>query len=73
VDTKVERRAQIQSPPDEESGFTGLRDVEFVLWAVIATATLRRVRTKAGIAEFLAPKCPMDEVSEGGLLRPLPR
>ena len=73
VYTEVERRAQVQSAPDEQSGFTGLRGVEFVLRAVVATATLRRVRTEAGIAQFLAPKGPMDEVAKGGLLRPLPR
>jgi hypothetical protein len=50
VDTEVERRAQVESAPDEQSGFGGLRGVELVLRAVVAAATLRRVRTKARIA-----------------------
>ena len=47
--------------------------VEPVLWAVVATLALGRVRTQARIAQFLAPNCPMHEVSKGGPLRPLPR
>ncbi len=50
VDTEVERRAQVESAPDEQSGFGGLRGVEFVLGAVVATTTFGRVRTQAGIA-----------------------
>ena len=72
MDTEVERRAQVESTPNEQSGFGGLRSVEFVLRAVVATATFGRVRTQAGIAQLLAPERPMDEVAEGGLLRPLP-
>jgi hypothetical protein len=50
VDTEVERRAQVESAPDEQSGFGGLRGVEFVQRAVVATTTFGRVRTQAGIA-----------------------
>ena len=73
VDSQVQRRAQIESAPDEQAGFGGLRGVELVLGAVVATATIGRVRTQAGIAQFIAPERPMDEVAQGGLLGPLPR
>jgi hypothetical protein len=44
-----------------------------VLGAVVAPATIRRVRAQARIAQLIAPECPMHEVAEGGILRPLPR
>ena len=73
VDSQVQCRAQIESAPDEQTGFGGLRGIELVLGAVVAPATIRRVRTQARIAQLIAPECPMDEVAEGGILRPLPR
>jgi hypothetical protein len=72
VDSQVQCRAKVQSAPDEQSGFGSLRCVELVLGAVVATATLRRIRAQAGIAQIVAPQCPMNEIPQGGLLRPLP-
>jgi hypothetical protein len=45
MDSQVERRAQVQCAPDEQSGLRSLRRVELVLGAVVAPATFRRVRT----------------------------
>jgi hypothetical protein len=72
VDSQVERRSQIESAPDEQSGLGGLRSVELVLGAVVATTASGRVRTQAGVAKIVPPKRPVDEVAQGGLLRPLP-
>ena len=73
VDSQVQCRAEIEGAPDEQTGFGGLRCIELVLGAVVAAATIRRVRTEARIAQLIAPECPMDEVAEGWTLRPLPR
>jgi len=73
VDAEIERRAQVESAPDEDSGFRSLRGVQSVERAVIATATFGRVRTQAGIAQLLAPEGPVDEVAEGRIFRPLRR
>jgi hypothetical protein len=72
VDSQVERRAQVEGAPDEQAGFGGLRGIELVLRAVIATTATGGVRTQAGIAQIVAPERPVDQVSQGGLLRPLP-
>jgi hypothetical protein len=50
VDTEIKRSAQFESAADEQSCLGGLRGVEFVLGAVVATTTFGRVRTQAGIA-----------------------
>jgi hypothetical protein len=50
VDSQVQCRAQIEGAPDEQTGFGGLRGIELVLGAVVAPATIRRVRTQARIA-----------------------
>ena len=73
MDSQVQCRAQIEGAPDEQTGFGSLRGIELVLGAVVAPATIRRVRTQARIAQLIAPEGPMDEVAEGGILRPLPR
>ena len=73
VDTEIKRRAYIESAPDDQSGFGGLRGVELVLRTVVATTTFERVRTQGGIAYLVAPERPMDEVAEGGSFGPLPR
>jgi hypothetical protein len=72
VDSQVERRAQVEGAPDEQAGFGSLRGVELVLGAVVATSAIGGVRTQAGIAQIVAPERPVDEVAQGGLLRPLP-
>ena len=72
MDSHVERRAKVQGAPDEQAGFGGLCGVESVLGAVVATTAIGRVRTKTGIAQFLAPERPVDEIAQGWLLRPLP-
>jgi len=39
-----------------------LRRIEFVEWAVItAAAIVGCVRAEAGIAEFVAPECPVNQ------------
>ena len=50
VDAQVESRSQVEGAPDEQAGFGGLRGVELVLGAVVATTASWRVRTQAGIA-----------------------
>ena len=72
VDAQIERRPQVEGAPDEQAGFGGLRGIEFVLRAVVATTAFGRVRTQARFAEFIAPQGPMDEVAQGGLFGPLP-
>jgi hypothetical protein len=73
VDTEVQSRAQVQGAPDEQTGFGGLRGVQFVLGAVVAATTIGSIGTQAWFAQFVAPERPVDEVTKGGLLRPLPR
>jgi len=65
-------RAQVESASDQQTGFGGLRGIESVLGAVVATATIGGVRTQARIAQLIAPERPMDEVAQGWLFRPLP-
>ena len=72
MDPEFERRAQVESTPNEQSGLGVLCGVEFVLRAVVATATFGRVRTQAWIAQFFAPERPVDEVAQGRILGPLP-
>jgi len=72
VDSQVQCCAQIESAPDEQTGLGGLRGIELVLGAVVAPAAIRRVRAQARIAQFIAPECPMDEITQGGPFRPLP-
>jgi hypothetical protein len=72
VDSQVQCRAQIESAPDEQTGLGGLRGIELVLGAVVAPATIRRIRAQAGLAKFIAPERPVNEIPQGGLLRPLP-
>ena len=67
MDAEVQRRAQVERAPDKQTGFGGLRGVEFVLGAVVTTTAIGRVRTQARFAQLLAPERPMDEVSQGGL------
>ena len=50
MDSQVQCRAQVEGAPDEQAGFGGLRGIELVLGAVVATAAIGRVRTQAGIA-----------------------
>ena len=64
VDAEVERGAQIESAPDQQSGLGGLRGVQFVQRAVLAAAAIGRIRTQAGIAQFLPPERPVDEVAK---------
>jgi hypothetical protein len=72
VDSKVERRAQVQGAPDQQSELGSLRRIELVKGAVVAPAAVVRVRTQAGVAQFVAPERPVDEVPKRRLLRPLP-
>ena len=51
VDSQVQCRAQIESAPDEQTSLGGLRGVELVLGAVVATAAIGRVRAQAGFAQ----------------------
>jgi hypothetical protein len=50
VDSQVQCRAQIEGAPNKQTGFGSLRGIELVLGAVVAPATIRRVRTQARIA-----------------------
>jgi hypothetical protein len=50
VDSQVQCRAQIEGAPDEQTSFGRLRGIELVLGAVVAPASIRRVRTQARIA-----------------------
>ena len=72
VDAQVQGRAQVQSAPDEQASFGGLGGIESIERTVTATAALGRFRAQTGIAQFVAPERPMDEVTQGGLFRPLP-
>lgn len=50
MDAEVERCAQVEGAPDEQSGFGGLGGVEFVQRAVVAAVAVGGVRAQAGIA-----------------------
>ena len=73
MDPQLERQPQVDGPPDQQPGLGGLGSVQQVLGAVAAPAALGRVRAEPGIAQFLAPEGPVNEVPDGRLLRPLPR
>lgn len=72
-DAQFQRAPEVERAPDEQTGLRGLRGVELVQGAVIASATvIGGVRTQPRIAEFLAPERPMNKKPDGGFFWPLP-
>ena len=71
-DTQLQCRAKIDGAADEHPRLRGLRGVQSVQRAVVATAAIRRVRAQPRITEFVAPEGPVNEIPKGGLVRPLP-
>ena len=72
MDSQVQCRAQIESAPDQQTNFGGLRGIELVLRTVVATATIGRIRAQTGFAQFITPERPVDEITQGGSFGPLP-
>ena len=56
---------------DEQAGLGRLGGIQAVERAVIALATVRRIRAQPRVAEFVAPQGPVNQITEGGLLGPL--
>jgi len=50
VDAEIERRTEVESAPDEDAGFGGLRRVELVQRAMVTAPAFGRVRAQTGIA-----------------------
>ncbi len=70
---QLQRRSEIERAPQQQACLGGLRGVEAVQRAVIAAAAIvRSVKAEAGVAEFIAPECPVNQEPQGGPLRPLP-
>ncbi len=72
VNAEIERGPQVESAPNQQAGLGGLGRVELVERAMITTPAVGSVRAQTGLAQVVAPECPMDEVTQGGLVRPLP-
>jgi len=71
-DAELQRRAQIERPSKELTGFGSLRGIEAVERAVVAAAALGGVGAESGIAQLVSPQRPVDQVAQGGSLGPLP-
>lgn len=71
-DTEFHRGTKVERPANQLTWLGGLGRIEPVQRAVITPAAVRRMRTEAGIAEFLAAQRPMNEEPQGGPLGPLP-
>ena len=74
VNGQFQRAHQIESAPDQQALLRALGCVQPVERAVVATMAIlvRRVLAQARIAQFVAPQRPMNEESEGRIIRPLP-
>lgn len=73
-DAQLESGAQVESAPDQDSGFRLLCGFEPVQRAVLTPpAVLGRLRAESRFAQLIAPEPPIHEVPERGLLRPLAR
>jgi len=72
TDAESHRGTKIERPANQLARLGGLCRIEPVERAVIASATVRRIRAEAGIAEFLPAQGPVDQEPQGGPLRPLP-
>ena len=71
MDAQLQRRAEIQSAPNEEAGFRRLRPIQLVERTVVAPVTVvGRVGTQLRVAEFIPAQGPMNEESQGWLLWP---
>ena len=71
VYAQLERGAEVQSAPDEESGLRRLRPVEPVERAVVTSpAVVGGVGTERRIAEFVSAQGPVNQESQGWLLGP---
>jgi hypothetical protein len=72
VDPQVERRPKFERAPDQQARLGVLRRLQVDQGAVVTPAPFRRVRTQAGVAEFIPAKGPVDQIPQGGPFRPLP-
>lgn len=70
-DTELQRRPEVDGAADEQAGLGRLGGIQAVERAVIALATVRRIRAQPRVAEFVAPQGPVNQITEGGLLGPL--
>ena len=71
---QFQRAHKIESAADQQAILGALSRIQPVERAAVATMAvlLRRVRAQAGIAQFAAPQPPMNQESEGRIIRPLP-
>ena len=72
-DAQLQRGPEIEGTPEQKPGLGILRRIELVQRAVVAAASVVRcIRAQLRVTELLAPQRPVDQESQGGLLRPLP-
>jgi hypothetical protein len=73
VDPDLQRRTEIEGPPNQLADLGGLRRLQAVERAMVAPpAIIRRIETQPGIAQLPAAQGPMNEKTQGGLFGPLP-
>ena len=73
ADPQLQCRPKFERPSQQQPGLGRLRRIQLVQRAVVATSTvIGSVRAQAGVAQFLAAQCPVNQEPQGGLLRPLP-
>ena len=68
----IQSGTKIDGPANQLIWRGGLCGIEPVQRAVVTPATVWRIRTEAGIAEFLGARGPVDQEAQGGPLGPLP-
>jgi hypothetical protein len=69
--TQLQGCPEVDGAADEQAGLGGLGSIQTVERAVVAPAAVRRIRAQPRIAKFVSPECPVDEIPEGWLFRPL--
>lgn len=73
ADPQLQGRPNFERPSQQQPGLGSLPRIQPVQRAVVTTPTfVGSVRAEAGVAQFLATQCPVNQESQGGLLRPLP-
>ncbi len=70
---QLQRRPEIERAAQQQTRLGGLRGIQLVQRAVVATvAIVRGVQAEAWVAEILAAQRPMNQEPQGGFFGPLP-
>lgn len=73
ADAQPQSTVEVHGAPQQHSNLGPLRRIQFVQRAVIAPPTVvRRVMAKPGVAQLITAQGPVNQESQGGLIRPLP-